>query len=40
VNEGDEIKINIKERYSNVRKKDVNEEYQIKPNRNREGETE
>jgi hypothetical protein len=40
VNEGEEMKIKMIERYGNVRKKDVNEEYQTEPNRKREGERE
>jgi hypothetical protein len=39
VNEGEEIKIKIIERYSNVRKKDLNEEYQTEPNGKKEGKT-
>jgi hypothetical protein len=40
VNEIKEIKVKIIERYSNIKKKDVKEEYQTQPNRKKEGETE
>jgi len=33
-------RINKVERYGNVRKKDINQEYQTEPNGKREGETE
>jgi hypothetical protein len=33
-------RINMVERYSNVRKKDINQEFQTEPNGKREGETE
>ena len=38
-NDREEIKIKMVGRYSNVRKKDINEEYQREPNRKRKGET-
>jgi hypothetical protein len=39
VNDGEEMKIKMIEIYSNVRKKDVKEEYQIERNRESEEET-
>lgn len=39
MNEGEEIKIKMIERYSNIRKKDVNEEYRTERYSKKEGET-
>ena len=39
MNEVEEIKIKMIEKYSNVKKKDVKEEYHTQPNRKKEGET-